>query len=162
MVSLGDTPQRAKKPTNRSQMNNLITRLVLAVTFMLCGCTTVRYTQQQVMDRYKTSQDVKKQFGLPNEKMVSDTTEEWLYSYSGSKIEGSVETSTVPQFGEYKRYVIFSFNKQGNVVRWQSQHADLTEKKVSPVKTIALLAALGTVAIFTAYALTAAALANSL
>ena len=45
-------------------MKNTITRLVLAVTLMLFGRTSVRYTQQQVMGRYKTRQDITRKFGL--------------------------------------------------------------------------------------------------
>ena len=131
-------------------MKSTFTRLALAVTLMLFSCTTVRYTQKQVMDRYKTSQDVKKQFGLPNEKKVSDTTEEWLYSYRGSKIEHPFETVTVPQFGEYNSYLVFCFDKHANVVRWQAQRVDLTERKVSAGKTVALVVTLSAVAIVVA------------
>ena len=61
-------------------------------------------------------------------------------------MEHSVETATVPQFGEYKRYLVFSFDKQGNVLRWQTQRVDLTERKISAGKTVALVLTLSAVA----------------
>ncbi len=105
-------------------MKSIYKRLTLASTIMLFGCTTVHYTQQQVMDHYKTRQDFVTKFGLPNEKIVADTGEKWLYRYSGSKIEHPFETEIVPQFGEYKNYIILSFDKQGNVIRWQAKRVE--------------------------------------
>src|SRR5579862_1651760 len=105
-------------------MKSFTTWVVLAAGLSLFGCTTVLHTQDQVMDRYKTRKDVSENFGLPNERMVSDTAEDWLYAYSSAEMGHSIaqnkatQTATVAQFGKYRRYIIFSFDKKGNVAQW--------------------------------------------
>ncbi len=137
-------------------MKSFTTWIVLAAGLSLFGCTTVLRTQDQVMGRYKTRQDVSANFGMPNERMLSDTAEDWLYTYSSTEMGHSIaqnkatETATVAQFGKYRRYIIFSFDKHGNVAQWYTQRADLTEKKVSAGKTVILAVTVTGLALITA------------
>jgi hypothetical protein len=62
-------------------MKNLITGMVLLSILSLFSCTKTIYTHQQVLDRYKTKQDVSKTFGIPTEKKTSDNAEQWLYKF---------------------------------------------------------------------------------
>ncbi|MDB4919536.1 hypothetical protein [Mucilaginibacter sp.] len=106
-------------------MKNLIKGLTFLSMLSLCSCTKVLHTQKQVMSRYKTKQEVLSKFGIPTEKRISeDSTEEWLYKYNKKRAftDHSVneltntKTANVPNFTMYKRYVIFSLDKLGNVV----------------------------------------------
>jgi hypothetical protein len=132
-------------------MKNLTIGLVLLSLLTLFSCRTVLYTHEEVVDRYKTKPDVARRFGNPNEKMVSDTGEAWLYVYRSTHFHHMQEqslaasTTTVVMFGKYDRYVIYRFDKQGNVVQWKAEGVDLAERKVSPGLTIALVAGLSAV-----------------
>lgn len=63
-------------------MKNLLAALLISIV-SLCGCTHIIYTQEQVLDRYKTKKDVAERFGVPDQKKISDSTEAWLYIYDG-------------------------------------------------------------------------------
>jgi hypothetical protein len=132
-------------------MKNLTIGLVLLNLLTLFSCRTVLYTHEEVIDRYKTKPDVAKRFGNPNEKMISETSEAWLYVYRSNHFHHTQEqslaasTATVTAFGKYDRFVIYRFDKQGNVVQWKAEGVDLTERKVSPGLTIALVAGLSAV-----------------
>ncbi len=78
----------------------------------LLSCTKVIYTQKQVLDGYKTKQDVIEKFGTPTEKRTGDTTEEWLYSYDGhdADIEHRAATVNIANFNLHKRFVIFNMD----------------------------------------------------
>lgn len=128
-------------------MKNLIPAFMFLSMLLFFSCTTMLYTHEQVIERYKTKQDVTKRFGAPTEKKTSDTTEEWLYAFEkkNSITDHSVTqlpnitTANVTAFSPHKRYLTFTFDKQGNVTRTDYQGVDLTEKKKSPGKTIALV-----------------------
>ena len=125
-------------------MKNLITGLALLGMLSVLSCTKIIYTHEQVLARYKTKSDVANALGTPTEKNVSDSTEAWLYKYEGHKITSefkNANTVTVASFNQYKKYVIFSFDKQGNVTRCDYHGVDLTERKFSTGKTIALVSA---------------------
>jgi hypothetical protein len=132
-------------------MKNLTMAIILLNLLTLVSCKTVLYTHEQVVDRYKTKPDVARRFGNPNEKMVSDTGEAWLYVYRSTHFHHMQEqslaasTATVTAFGKYDRFIIYRFDKQGNVVQWKAEGVDLTERKVSPGLTIGLVAGLSVV-----------------
>jgi len=136
-------------------MKTFIHKLILLSVFSLFGCTKVIYTQQQVLERYKTKQDVTNRFGSPTEKLSGDTTETWLYNYVGrNSVTGYSNTNTkVNDFGRYNKYVTFLFDRQGNVIRSESTGMDLSERESAPGKTIGLiLGSLGLLAIIGAIA----------
>src|SRR6202000_3084639 len=134
-------------------MKNLITGMAILSMLSLFSCTKVIYTHEQVLDQYMSKTEVMKRFGIPTEKMTKDSTEEWLYRYDSYNTitQHSVEeyhntqTATVTEFNRYKRYLIFTFDLKGSVIRNDFQGVDLTVKKKDPVATVALITAGGVV-----------------
>jgi hypothetical protein len=123
--------------------------IVAAITIMsLCSCSKVIYPQDQVLAGYRTMDDVKKQFGIPAEKMT-DTAEHWLYIFERSaprrgqqskySVVKTASTKNVDNFTLYQRVVIFSFDKDGKVIRRDVRGVDLSKRKFSAGKTIALV-----------------------
>ncbi|MDB5145670.1 MAG: hypothetical protein JWQ66_4383 [Mucilaginibacter sp.] len=129
-------------------MKNLITGMVLLSILSLFSCTKTIYTHQQVLDRYKTKQDVSKTFGIPTEKKTSDNAEQWLYKFEKDdsfrehtvKEYHNTQTATVTDFNKYNRYLIFTFDLQGNVTRCDYSGVDLTVKAKDKEATIVIIA----------------------
>ncbi|MFI5162638.1 MAG: hypothetical protein ACHQHN_15270 [Sphingobacteriales bacterium] len=119
-------------------MKNLIKTLAFLAVMTLFGCTKVLYTHEQVLGRYKTKQQVLQKFGAPTEIKPNQTGEEWLYTYDADQIMHVFSTNTVSELGQYKNYVQFSFDNQGIVISRHAEGVDLSEKKVSILKTSAL------------------------
>ena len=115
----------------------------------LFGCSRVIYTNDQAMNKYKTKDDVLKQFGPPTEK-ITDSLEQWLYRYGKvskqpSQPTGYMEvknasTKDVEVFTLYDRFIIFSFDQKGNVVQWYTKGVDFTKKTFSLGRTVGLVA----------------------
>lgn len=145
-------------------MRKIITRLAfITILLPLFSCTKTLYTAHQNMERYRTKQDVVSSFGLPSEKRSGEGIEEWLYSYGTvgtatgyrntnatvnggyNSVYGNSNTVSVAQFSQYNRYVKFTLDAQGNVLKWESQGVDLAIKKAAPGKTILYL--LGCIAV---------------
>lgn len=128
-------------------MKNLIITLLLLSMLSLLSCTKIIYTNDQVIDRYKTKQDVLNAFGIPTEKKISDTSERWLYRYDKNFAEHdykqyhNIQTLTVNDFGKYERYLIFSFDVKGSVIRADYTGVNLAVKKHDTGATIGLVAA---------------------
>ena len=128
-------------------MEKLIKGIMLLSMVSLFGCTKVLYTHEEVLGRYKTRNDVQKTFGIPTERQVNDTAERWLYQYDKHdsfnkhyvELHHNVQTVTVSDFSKYDRYLLFSFDKAGNVVRCDYTGVDLTVKKKDKGATIALV-----------------------
>jgi len=137
-------------------MKNLIKGVAILSLLSLFGCSKTLYTHDEVLGRYKTKQDVQKTFGIPTEKSVSDTSERWLYSYDkrhNVELHQNTQTATVNEFSKYERFLIFSFDKKDNVVRYDYTGIDLAVRKKKTGATIALIG--GAVAV-TAIAIIAA------
>jgi hypothetical protein len=130
-------------------MKNLITGIAILSMLSLFSCTKVIYTHEQVLNQYMAKPDVIKRFGIPTEKVTKDSTEEWLYRYDSYNTitQHSIEeyhntqTASVTEFNRYKRYLIFTFDLKGNVIRNDFQGVDLSIKKKNTVATIALITA---------------------
>ena len=128
-------------------MKNLFpAALILLSIIALPGCTKIIYTHQQVIDSYKTKDQLTKQFGIPTQKKMAGDTEEWLYRYEMSttgkavvRQAENVRTADVTEFTLFKRYIIFDFDKQGNITGRRSEGVDFTQKEKAPGKTIALI-----------------------
>ena len=123
-------------------MKNLIKGVAILSLLSLFGCSKTLYTHDEVLGRYKTKQDVQKTFGMPTEKSVSDTSERWLYSYDkrhNVELHQNTQTATVNEFSEYERFLIFSFDKKDNVVRYDYTGIDLAVRKKKTGATIALI-----------------------
>jgi hypothetical protein len=141
-------------------MKNLITGLAFLIMLSLFSCTKTIYTAQQNMQRYRTKQDIVNNFGLPAEKRSGEGIEEWLYNYGAVNVAtgyrntnatvngdynsayGNSNTLSVTQFSQYNRYIKFTLNDRGNVIKWESQGVDLAVKQKAPGKTIAALSIL--------------------
>ncbi|MGZ3753405.1 MAG: hypothetical protein ACXVB0_09100 [Mucilaginibacter sp.] len=127
-------------------MKNLIKALVLLSMLSLFSCSKVIYTHEQVLDSYQTKQAVTKAFGKPTEKRLADSLEQWLYRFDTFRtrpvdVSQNVQTAAVTDFSRYNRYLIFTFDRGGNVIRSDFKGVDLTVKKSDPVATIVLIAA---------------------
>jgi len=127
-------------------MKNRITGLMLLGMLSLFSCTKIVYTHEQVISLYKTKQDVTKTFGIPTEKKMNEGTEEWLYRYDKAGPHSSKEfqntiTTNVTEFNRYDRYIMFTMDKQGNIIRCDYVGVDLAVRKNNPAGTIVLIAA---------------------
>jgi hypothetical protein len=126
-------------------MKNLIKGLAFLSMLSLFSCTKVLYTHEQVISLYKTKQDVIKNFGVATEKKMNDSTEQWLYRYEKAGPHSVKEfpntiTTNVTEFNRYNRYIIFTMDKQGNIIRCDYEGVDLAVRGKNPAGTIALIA----------------------
>jgi hypothetical protein len=133
-------------------MKALIIGFLMLSMLSFFSCTKVVYTNQQVLGRYKTKQEVTQKFGVPAEKLMGSTREEWLYRFESKfplkhlEMESLDTTSTVvTQFKRNGRYAIFTFDGQGNVVSGEFKNIDVAERKLAAGKTIALLGGIAVV-----------------
>ena len=129
-------------------MKNLFTGIIILSMLSLFSCTRVVYTQQQVLSKYQTKEDVMKNLGIPTEKKSRDSTEAWLYRYwarnmfsnhSGQAFHNT-QTVTVTDFSHYNRYLVFVFDQKGNVIANKSYGVNLAKKKKNVIGTLALVA----------------------
>lgn len=124
----------------------------------LCSCSKQIHSHKQVMVSYHTKDDVMKQFGVPDEKREANHLTEWLYNCDTSSnlyhsqtkvgidgtyntVYGSLNHNTVTtdKFTPFNKYVKFTFDEQGKVVNWDSDHVNFEERKKKPGATIALV-----------------------
>ena len=140
-------------------MKTLITLIAVLGLTPLFSCTKVLYTHESVMARYHTQDDVSKQFGIPAERLTDTATEQWLYNFQ--KVPGQhglsadfiavkhASTHDVQSFSRYERFIIFQFDKKGDLIQTFNKDVDFTKTKVSGGKTAGLIAGLagGTVLI---------------
>ncbi|WP_426671423.1 hypothetical protein ACPPVU_09310 [Mucilaginibacter sp. McL0603] len=128
-------------------MKNLIQCIAVMSSLLLFSCTKTIYTHEQVLDMYQTKASVSKKFGTPTERKVSDSTEQWLYQYEKSDpfnrhVIGktpNTKTVDVADFNRYDRYLIFTFDKNGNVIRNDFKGVNLAVKKANTVGTVLLV-----------------------
>ena len=121
-------------------MKNLVKGLLLFFVLATIGCTRTIYTHDEALDKYKTKQDLAKTLGEPSEKKIGSSSEEWLYQYeTRNTVAGHPAGKKVVEFDKYKRFVIFTMDDQGNVLKWYSEGVNLSEKKSAPGKTILLV-----------------------
>jgi len=124
----------------------VITIVVVSI-LILYGCSKVIYTNNQVMDGYKTKSSIAAKFGAPDEIRMADSVEEWLYKYQVSapsidrpfKSYPDASTASVVNFNVYKRFILFSMDMNGNVISWQTEGVDFKVTKPQPVATIAVV-----------------------
>jgi uridine phosphorylase len=64
-------------------------------------------------------------------------------SYNG--VSDSVKTKSVTQFTNYDKYIKFTFDAQGTVLKWDSHGVNFAEKKSNTLATVLLI--LGAVAL---------------
>ena len=113
----------------------------------LCSCSKVIYTNDQVMNDFKTKESIVKRFGMPDEKRTTEDAEEWLYRFDRSNMSinqsaasnANSKTVNVANFIIYKKYVIFRIDQHGSVLSWQCEGVDFTKRKPNPLATIALI-----------------------
>ncbi|MDN3549805.1 hypothetical protein [Mucilaginibacter aquaedulcis] len=136
----------------------LIIFLSLAGFLALCSCSKIIHPHEEVMSSFKTKEDVKKQFGIPDEKRELNEVTEWLYNcdtisaFTASKtkvrmhgtyntVYGSLDrpSTNVTEFTHYISYVKFDFDKQGKVIGWDSREVNFAEKRIRPGATAAVV-----------------------
>ena len=139
-------------------MKKLLTgSLVLMGLLSIFSCTKVIYSHRQVMQSFHTKESVVKQFGLPDEKKETNGITEWLYNCDSTstfasntrvRINGtynpiidSINTKsvTVKQFTPHSKYVKFAFDKQGNLLNYDSHGVNFAEREKNTVGTILLV-----------------------
>ena len=138
--------------------------LLIAAASVLAGCTKMIYNHEAVMQAYKTKQDVIRTFGLPVQQKDGKDLTEWMYDFTNistkfasrkdtpSYVSRNTSTQKVSEFTNYKRYVKFTLDQQGNVLKWESQGVDLAKRKIKPIATGAVVLA-GAVVIAVIYVL---------
>ena len=63
-------------------MKRLLFGLTIMSMLSIISCTTITQTHKQVMDKYQTKDEVFTKFGTPTEKIMSASSEEWIYDYA--------------------------------------------------------------------------------
>jgi hypothetical protein len=118
--------------------------LLIVITLLIfSSCTRVLYTHNQVMDRYHTKEEIIARFGLPTEKRQGENIEEWIYDFGtiskgrGTGVGYRGISFSSGQYDNTQKFIKFTFDSNGKLLKWDSQSVDLTEKKVSTGKTIA-------------------------
>jgi hypothetical protein len=133
----------------------LLITVGLAGLMSMFSCTKVLYPHQTVMQSFHTKEAVAKQFGAPDEKRVSDKTEEWLYNcdstsvftLSGTKVDINgvyngvlnERSITVDEFKEYLSYIKFTFDAKGTVINWTSKGVDFSKRVPARGRTALLV-----------------------
>jgi hypothetical protein len=135
---------------------------ILLSALLLCSCSKKLYTHQQVMQSFRTKDDIFKRFGNPDIKRIADSTEIWIYNHdvSGKNLQPTVPPSNnnsqnsaaAPQ----NVYINFMFDRSGNIVGYKSNGVDLSYvKKVSAgtniLNTLGLIAIIAVVVGIDAY-----------
>ncbi|WP_295670338.1 hypothetical protein [uncultured Mucilaginibacter sp.] len=126
-------------------MKNPFAAIALLSMLSLFSCSKVIYTNEQVLNDYKTKESIVKKFGMPREKKTADDSEEWLYSFDRhNSITDHPNTQSptvdVVNFTIYKRYIIFRMDGHGNVLSRECVGVDLAQRKPQPMLTIAAIA----------------------
>jgi len=108
--------------------------LALLGLLALCSCTPVLYKHQEMLASCRTRDEVSKRIGLPDEKIQTKTTEEWLYNLDSHHdnaviIPLQIDSLHNGRAVNYDKYLKFTFDLQGNVTGYRSNVAD-------PVKAI--------------------------
>ncbi len=132
--------------------------ITLIVVFSLTGCTKTIYTHQQQMQQFNNKNSILSKFGLPTQKREGEGLTEWIYDFgtvSRSTNFGNANTNvsvnanngnaygnamtnvmSVSQFSQFQQYVKFTFDSNGNIIKWDTQGVDFSEKKTATGKTI--------------------------
>lgn len=132
---------------------NLSVLLFVLSSISLSSCTKLVYSTDQYLSDLRSKKDVVDRFGLPAEQREGEGITEWLYDYGtvgvgGAYSLGSVNSSygsatgsvsTVSVFSNFHRYVKFTFDRHGNMTRYEYRGVDFSERKKAPGKTIALI-----------------------
>src|ERR1700744_1030286 len=107
---------------------------IVLCLLLFCSCTKHVYTHQQVMQGFRTKDDVLKQFGNPDQVKEGVEIEEW--TYNRDKISGPNKTTKpdtivaadaisdtlkASQPVVYNRYIRFIFDRDGNVAGYKTQ-----------------------------------------
>ncbi|MFB9842702.1 hypothetical protein [Mucilaginibacter ginsenosidivorans] len=131
--------------------------LFLLSSIALCGCTKIVHTHQQVMQGFRNREDVAQRFGRPDEIMTRSGVTGWLYicdtlsnrtmasraandkNYKFETDSAGLKKAMVPQFSQHKRYMVFNFNSQGDVLAYSSRGVSIAQKKNNPLGTALLI-----------------------
>ena len=135
----------------------LMGSLALMGLLSIYSCTKVIYSHRQVMQSFHTKEAVVKQFGLPDQMRETNRVTEWLYNCDSTstfasntrvRINGtynpvidSINTNSVAvkQFTLHSKYVKFAFDKQGNVLNYDSHGVNFAEREKNTIGTVLLV-----------------------
>ncbi len=115
---------------------------VLLGLISLCSCSKVVYTHQQVLQSFRTRNDVAKQFGVPNEKITGEGIEMWTYNRDTlSAVQAvnkpdtlknshtAIDSLKANQYNRHDKYIKFTFDTAGNVTGYKSNGVNLSTTK---------------------------------
>lgn len=136
----------------------IIGSVLLGALLSISSCSKIVYTHEQVMLSYRTKEAVIKQFGLPDEKREANGITEWVYDcdsvsslgssktmiaidgrYNGVTDSLKTKTQNVDRFTDYRKYIKFTFDQAGTVLKWDSHGVNFAEKKSNTVGTVLLI-----------------------
>ena len=142
-------------------LKNKIFAAIMLVTFLCESCTKTLYTQDEVMSRYRTKNDVIARFGLPSNKSSEGTVTQFYYDYGNvsvssgygrsntnasvygtyNGVSGNSNTNAfgIAQTTNYTKYVKFVFDNNDNVINWETYGINMAEKTPATGKTILLI-----------------------
>lgn len=115
---------------------------VAACCILLCSCSTTKrvttqsakpklLTHRQVLNSFKTKNDLIERFGQPAEVQADDVFEYWYY-YFGSSYKGITLNGTnmsLTRINEDKAYLKFTIDADGNVYKWKSHGVNMREQR---------------------------------
>lgn len=110
--------------------------------FALSSCAKTVYTHQQVMQEFRTRDQVLKKLGEPDQKVKTGLIDEWIYNRDTDAKRGPLEKNEMsPVIGKTDslnanqpqlpdKYIRFIFNEKGDVLGYKTQGVDMgkTEK----------------------------------
>jgi hypothetical protein len=112
---------------------------LIVIVFALCSCSRKTYTHQQVMQRFKTQNEVLKKLGQPDQKIKTGLIEEWVYDRDTEQNGNAIVKKTVEPVLTIQdslnssppplpnRYVRFIFNEKGDVLGYKTEGVDMGE-----------------------------------
>jgi hypothetical protein len=109
------------------------------------------------MQGFRNRDEVAQRFGMPDEIMEKNGVTGWLYicdtlanktlatrvvndkNYKFAADSAIANKAMVTQFSLHKRYMVFNFNQQGDVLAYSSRGVSLASKKNNPLGTALLV-----------------------
>jgi hypothetical protein len=119
-------------------MKKLAFLSMLAASLFMGSCSKEIYSHDEVMQTYRTKEDVIKQFGQPDEILASVDTVQWLYNCSPTSNFAATGTK-VKIGGTYRS------SNQGRVLDWKSSGKNFAQRKGKTLVNVAII--VGSVAI---------------
>jgi hypothetical protein len=114
--------------------------LLFLCLLVLFSCGKKLYTHQQVMQSFKTKDDILKHLGKPDEIKVGNEMEEWVYTkniaYNKSQKRDTIFATSAhsdnikpARITTRSKYIRFIFDEYGNVTGYKTLGVDFSQTK---------------------------------